>query len=225
MKKILLTAVVLSILVLSVSPVLAGGRKPAPRHSPAPKSMHRPPVTTHRGSSYHGKPVPAAKHHAVPKHTPAAKYHSTPKYAPSAKYTPAGKSKTAPKYTPVSKHSPAKKFTPAGKHTASKVAHHGMKFSHGYYFKKSNPPRWTKTSYSNRWRSWFYFVPAAGTWYYYHAGSAIYYPMDYATVLAPTVVGRNEGPRTEGAQTEEETETERTTQTEQTEDPPVEEEN
>jgi hypothetical protein len=56
--------------------------------------------------------------------------------------------------------------------------------------------------------------------------------MDYANVLAPTVVGRNEGPRTEGAQTEEETETERTTQTEeeggqteQTEDPPVEEEN
>jgi hypothetical protein len=210
MKKILV-ALALTALALTVNPVVAAGKKSSGGSRPAPKSTHRGPATTHHASAHHAKSAPAHKYASAPK------YKSSPKYAPAAKYT------SAPKYT-AAKYTPAK-YTPAsfkGK-TAPKYA---FKFSGGYYYKKANPPAWTKTSYSNKWRTWFYFVPAAGTWYYYSASDAVYYPMNYATVVTPTVVAKTEGAQMEGTQTEETEEGTRTEETQNQEniEPPVEEE-
>jgi hypothetical protein len=62
---------------------------------------------------------------------------------------------------------------------------HGVRFSHGYCF---HGPEWHQFTYrcwSPRFGCYVYWYPGTECWYYWSGPQAIYYPLNYATVLPP----------------------------------------
>jgi hypothetical protein len=62
---------------------------------------------------------------------------------------------------------------------------YGVHFSHGYYFRG---PGWNHFSYrwwSPRYHCYLYWYPGTASWYYWSGPQAVYYPVSYATVVAP----------------------------------------
>lgn len=73
-------------------------------------------------------------------------------------------------------------FTP----NHSSLQRYGTKFSHGYYFNKSNF-YWTSRYWSSRYGCYCYWCPYASCYYYWCAPQSCYYPISYI-VYAPPVV-------------------------------------
>jgi hypothetical protein len=228
MNKIIFT-IALSTLVLIASPVLAGGKKSG-GHSSGSKDGHKGHAASCHGPGHHsksdkggksrsgGKGKALAKGKAGAKSTGLVKGKHGAKSIGSAKAMASGKSRMNPKYAPGSKVAGAgKSLAASGTYGTPRTANLGVKFPGGTYYNKSNPPVWTRFLYSNKWNTLLYFAPAAGTWYYYHAPSAAYYPLSYANVATPTFVAMADAAQIDAAQIQQ-TEEAQTQQTEETEE-------
>jgi hypothetical protein len=161
MKKFILSTALL----LAVAPLLLANHPPArPAHQP---KGHRP---AHVNKPVH-KPTSRLPHHV---HKPVHK----PSYKPTHLVKPTHK----PSYKPAHKPGYRGKIVTA----ASYVKLYGKKFSGGYYYKGHNHRHWKRTYYSAKWKTMMYYCPSTKVWYYWYAPTAVYYPIRYITVAAPT---------------------------------------
>ena len=60
---------------------------------------------------------------------------------------------------------------------------HGVRFSHGTYFRGNSFQHFRSRHWNSRYRCWTFYYPGTNCWYYWANGS--YYPMSYVAMQPP----------------------------------------
>jgi hypothetical protein len=71
-----------------------------------------------------------------------------------------------------------------------KVSHYartfGTRFQHGTYYRGAQHKHWGMRAYNYGWRTWLFFDPSAGGWYYWCGGRTAFLPVVCLVIAPPT---------------------------------------
>jgi hypothetical protein len=65
---------------------------------------------------------------------------------------------------------------------------HGVRFSHGHYFRGREHRQFRYRYWHARWRTYLFYDPGTRGWFYWSSPRFGYYPVSYASVLPPSGV-------------------------------------
>jgi hypothetical protein len=186
-KSLILTNLTL-LTMMAFGPLVQAGSKPTFGHKPGFGTgfRHAPPthVTGFKPTTF--KPTTFSTHTTSTTHTTTV---TTGKpFVPTVKPFHG----TKPLHTTVGIHHGGKPFGPAVTPFKPPVTNyaktHGVKFSHGVFYKGHSHTHWAKRFFSPRWKTWCWFCPSAKVWFYYCGQQGGYYPVTYITMAPPVPV-------------------------------------
>jgi hypothetical protein len=181
MKKLLIAASVGALMLMTATPMILAGSKPAGHMPSARPTTHRPttPKPAHRPTT----PKPAHKPTtSKPAHKPTT---SKPVHKPTTSKPVHRPTTSKPYHMPTTSKQVHKPTTYRPGYKPVAVMKPG-KFYYGTYYSGLRHYHWTKRYYSTRWRNWFFWDPRTQVWYYWYATGARYYPVSVITTYTPT---------------------------------------